>query len=295
MNKDNKKLVKIVKDNNLIQGKYHLNPLEQKFIYKLIEYIQANNFIEREVELTFENFLKGFKQVINKRITKQEFKNFIEGIQDKRIILYSEREKFIRTQWFKISGDLNYNTLTLEIDKDVFNYIHNLHTKFTELSLESLYKFKKFYSMRIYELLKQWSCKGETKIIGFELNYLREILGLKDKKAYETFANFRARILEPTKEEINNNSELIIDYNFKTEHKKIVGIYFEVFDSGIEKKKIKEDIPFFVSSKKEQKNNNGNLCLGIEKDNNNKHTFNNFDQRIYDYDSLEKKLLGWNE
>ncbi|MDO7204265.1 replication initiation protein [Paraclostridium bifermentans] len=71
---------------------------------------------------------------------------------------------YIETQWYKIKGKLDLETLDLILDEvklilddDIFEYVQSLDRNFTGLKLESLYSFKSFYAMRIYELIKQWS------------------------------------------------------------------------------------------------------------------------------------------
>ncbi|HBE9437485.1 TPA: RepB family plasmid replication initiator protein [Clostridioides difficile] len=72
----------LVKHNNLIQGKYTLSASEQKFVYKLFEIIQKRNYSSREISFKFDTIYKDYSGIVDKNITKQEFKNLIEGIQN---------------------------------------------------------------------------------------------------------------------------------------------------------------------------------------------------------------------
>lgn len=217
----------LVKHNNLIRGKYTLEASEQKLLYKLFEHVQKNNYTTRELNLSFVDFYREFKGVLNKNISKADFKNLVEGLQDKKpyIIIGDE---FIRTQWYKIRGKLDYEEVKLILDDDVFKYIQVQEKNFTMLRLESVYSFKKFYTMRIYELLKQWS--NTKKIVHITIEELKKYLDIEDNTGYKNFSNIKKYILEPATKEINDKSELTISYEPIKEGRKVVAIDFNIID-----------------------------------------------------------------
>lgn len=217
----------LVKHNNLIRGKYTLEATEQKLLYKLFEHVQKNNYTTRELNLSFVDFYREFKGVLNKNISKADFKNLVEGLQDKKpyIIIGDE---FIRTQWYKIRGKLDYEEVKLILDDDVFNYIQVQEKNFTMLRLETVYSFKKFHTMRIYELLKQWS--NTKKVVTLTTEELKKYLNIEDNTGYKNFSNIDRKILKPATKEINDKSELTISYEPIKEGRKVVAIDFSIID-----------------------------------------------------------------
>lgn len=230
----------LVKHNNLIRGKYTLEASEQKLLYKLFEHVQKNNYTTRELNLSFVDFYREFKGVLNKNISKSDFKNLVEGLQDKKpyIIIGDE---FIRTQWYKIRGKLDYEEVKLILDDDVFNYIQVQEKNFTMLRLETVYSFKKFHTMRIYELLKQWS--NTKKVVTLTTEELKKYLNIEVNTGYKNFSNIDRKILKPATKEINDKSELTISYDPIKEGRKVVAIDFSIIDQ----------IPAFKYPKNEKK------------------------------------------
>lgn len=228
----------VIKHNNLIQGKYSLEATEQKWLYKVFESVQKNGYTSREVQCSFNKFFKEFKNVLGKNITKADFKELVETVQDKKPYIIMGDE-FIRTQWYKIKGKVDYSNISLIIDEDVFKYIQSVNKNCTYLRLESLYSFKSFYSMRIYELIKQW-CNTKMEI-PYDLESLKELLGLEVReevvkgvkkiinKSYDNFNNFDKYVLKKSIDEINEKSEITIEYKpYERKGKKITSIMFEV-------------------------------------------------------------------
>lgn len=213
---DKKNYNLLVKHNNLIQCKYSLDPIEQKLLYKIFEDIQNNNYQSKEIVLKFKDFYRDFKGVLKSNISKKEFINLIKSTQKKMPYILKSDGTYIETQWYKIMGKLDLETLDLILDEvklilddDIFEYVQSLDRNFTGLKLETLYSFKSFYAMRIYELIKQWS--NTKKEIIFEPAKLKELLGVDKTPSYKNYTNFRKKVIEKAIDEINDKSELDIE------------------------------------------------------------------------------------
>ena len=218
----------LVKHNNLIKSRYTLEASEQKLLYKIFEHVQKNNYTTKELNLNFNEFMKEFKGVLNKNITKADFKRLVEGLQDKKpyIIIGDE---FTRTQWYKIKGKINYDEIKLILDDDVFKYIQAQEKNFTMLRLESIYKFKKAYTFKIYELIKQWS--NTKKVIIFDVDELKKDLDIEENKGYKNYSNIEKKNILPALKEINDNSELKVEYESVKVGRKVVSVKFTVIEN----------------------------------------------------------------
>lgn len=243
---DSKKDYKLlVKHNKLVQSKYSLTANEQKLLYKIFEEIQKNGYKTREVTLTFEDFYREYKQIIGRKITKNDFRYTLEAIQDKKpYIIDMDNDTYIRTQWYAIKGKLDLSEITLIIDDLVFEYIQSLDKNFTGLRIATLYSFKNFYTMRIYELLKQWS--SVKREIIYKVDTLKSLLGLEEieqvekdgsitvlNSGYRNFGIFDRKILKKAVNEINEKSELKVSYTTKKKGRKIVEVIFKVEEKNI--------------------------------------------------------------
>lgn len=222
---DKKDYSLLVKHNNLVQGKYYLEASEQKLLYKIFEEVQKKGYTTRMVHMSFQDFYNEYKSVLGKNITKKDFKDLIETLQDKKPYII-KGDEYIRTQWYKIYGKLDLSEVKLELDVDVFEYVQSLDKNFTGLRLETLYAFKSFHSMRIYELIKQWC--DTRKDIPYTIDSLKELLGVEDNAGYKNFANFKKYVLDKALTEINEKSELTVEMELVKEGRKVIGVIFKI-------------------------------------------------------------------
>lgn len=220
---DSKNYSLIVKHNNLIQGRYYLEASEQKLLYKIFERVQKSGYTSREVSMDFKEFYNEYKGILGKNITRTDFKNLIESLQDKKPYII-KGDEYIRTQWYSIHGKLDLSSVKLIIDEYVFAYIQSLTKDFTGLRLESIYAFKSFHSMRIYELLKQW-CNNRSDI-AYSLDDLKQYLGVEENAGYKNFTNFNKYVIEKAIKEINEKSELNVHVEKIKEGRTVLGLNF---------------------------------------------------------------------
>ena len=105
---------------------------------------------------------------------------------------------------------------------------------FTKYLLEQTATMTSNYSVRLYELLVQWKQAKKTPM--FELQEFRGQLGVEGDE-YKAMSNFKIRVLDLAVDEINEKSDLNINYTQKKKGRKIIGFAFTVH----EKTKAKTD------------------------------------------------------
>ncbi len=98
---------------------------------------------------------------------------------------------------------------------------------FTKYLLEQTATMTSNYSVRLYELLVQWKQAKKTPM--FELQEFRGQLGVEDDE-YKAMSNFKIRVLDLAVEEINEKSDLNINYTQKKKGRKIIGFTFTVHE-----------------------------------------------------------------
>lgn len=233
----------LVKHNYLIQGKYYLTGIEQKLLYKIFEEVQQNGYKDRKVKIIKDSFYKEYKSVVAKKISNKDIYDMLADLQDKKVFLLNEEGVYIRTQWYSIHTKPDLSDISIVLDEYVFKYIQSLNTNFTKLRLETLYSFKSFHSMRIYEILKQWCSVSNDSEIAFKIDTFKELVGIDEReekvngkvkiknKGYKNFNNIKVKVLDPAVEEINEKSEINISYTAKRKgtRGKVEGIIFKVW------------------------------------------------------------------
>lgn len=120
-------------------------------------------------------------------------------------------------------------TLTLQFDERLAPYLLNLannrnHCKYL---LGDIIKLRNFYSQTLFYLGVENARKRGNKF-QLSLDKLKTIL--RCKSSYKKFGQFRARVLEPAMNKINNHTHLKMEYQeiTQTNSRKIVAVAFNV-------------------------------------------------------------------
>lgn len=120
---------------------------------------------------------------------------------------YEQIWLFSKVKYLKSGG-----AFEVVLNNEVLPYFFELKNNFTSLQLKSVLNCSSKYSKRIYGLLCQWRYVGKKK---FEIKELKQMLGLIDRKGkeqLERFSDFKIKVLDIAKEQINANSDISFDY-----------------------------------------------------------------------------------
>lgn len=97
--------------------------------------------------------------------------------------------------------------LVLSFSFGIIPYLSQLSREFTQYKLKHVAKFESVYSIRLYELLVQWSSAGEREI---EVEWLKNQFQVDDK--YSRLTDLKKRVIEPAVAEINEHSNFWVSY-----------------------------------------------------------------------------------
>jgi len=97
--------------------------------------------------------------------------------------------------------------LVLSFSLGIIPYLSQLSREFTQYKLKHVARFESVYSIRLYELLVQWSSAGEREI---EVEWLKRQFQVADK--YDRVVDLKKRVIDPAVEEINKHSNLWVKY-----------------------------------------------------------------------------------
>lgn len=243
----------VVKSNKLIQARYKLNLNEQKIILYAVSKLdrEKENFNVLEMEV------KDFTKLIDsspKRYT--EIRGIVRKLRKKEVIIDTEERELITGWLSSIEYIKDTGKIRLKFSDDLIPYLLQLKEQFTKYQLKNILYLKNKYAIRIYELLKQYQSIGERK---FELKEFKKMIGCEGK--YKDFRNFKRAVLEKSKEELCNKTDICFKYEKIKSGRKVIGIKFTI-DSNIDKTKEFIDALYSDDQIEDIKNKSG---LGYEK------------------------------
>ncbi len=118
--------------------------------------------------------------------------------------------QFVLFQYFKyLKGQ---RSIQVKLSEIALPYFFELKSNFTALQLKSTLSVTSKYAKRLYALACQWRSVGKKR---FEIEELKKMLGLIDKKGKEQFEEisaFRKNVLDIAKKQINEESDIYFDY-----------------------------------------------------------------------------------
>lgn len=212
----------VVKANAIIEARYKLNPIEQKIILFLISLNNRNDEIFKLYRFRASDLI-AFLDLEKNKNAYRELKSITKKLRRRDLIVKTETGELqlgwlASAEYFDKSG-----VVELEISEKMKPYLLNLQGCFTPYELRYITQFKSSYSFRIYELAKQYENTKAKKRI-FEITELRKILMLEAQ--YKQFCDFEKRVLKPSKKEINEKSDINIDYDVVRQSRKPLEIVF---------------------------------------------------------------------
>lgn len=209
----------VVKSNDLIQKKrYSLTATQQKFLAYIISKIKPTDTINTMYEISVEDFCDLIG--IDKTGFYTEFIKMIDKF-DNDCFWIDTKDTLSKFRWF---NDTVYHKgqgkVQLYLSRSLEQYLIGMTENFTKYELYNIMALKSKYSIRLFELFKSYAFQTQKQ---FDIDDLKCLLYCEN---YKNFKDFRTRVLEPAIKEINEYTELEIQYELATKGRKVIAITF---------------------------------------------------------------------
>ena len=221
-----KKLV--TKSNQINEARYKLSALEQKMILSVVAEIQPEDKEFKTYRLKITDFIK-LLGLSGKTIYSDIQKITVELMKKVLVIPKSqpnpEDDSILIAHWFSsVEYFPGKGYVDFCFDPKLKSYLLQLKERFVSYQLKNIVQLKSSYSIRIYELLKQYEKIGCRQ---FELHELRRILGIK-KNEYKLYGHFKTRVLIPSQNEIPLKTDLNFSFEEIKEGREVAYIKFYI-------------------------------------------------------------------
>ena len=222
MSNENQSLV--VKHNALINASYNLTLVEQRLILlAVVKLRQATHNSEldhlafdKPILIHVSDYRDTFK--VSDSTAYETLKNACKTLFERRFSFIEPRKKgtaYVVTRWVsRIAYIDDTSTIEVTFAPDVTPLVTYLEKHFTSYDIEQVASLKSGYAVRLYELVISWRIKGKTEKIAVQ--ELRSKLGVEPNQ-YEKIEAFKRRVLDISINQINDNTDIILEYE---QHKK---------------------------------------------------------------------------
>lgn len=218
----------VVKSNKLIEAKYKLNLNEQKIILYAVSKLNRNKDKFNILDLKTNEFT-NLIDTSPKRYS--EIRKIVKGMMDKKVIINTSKSELITNWVSSIEYIKNTGIIELEFSEKLVPYLLQLKEQYTKYDIKNILYLKNKYSIRIFELLKQYEKIGKREI---KIDDLKKMLGCENK--YKQFKEFKRNVLEIAKKEVNEHTDIDFEYKKITQGRKVIGIEF-IIDARIDQEK----------------------------------------------------------
>lgn len=196
----------VVKSNDLIQRtRYDLSLQEQKIVLYVISKIKPTDEELQEYSFT----MRELCEMCGIEAIGQNFENMWQSIValNEKTIEFEDNRYRGNPRWIEMPiMDKLTREIRIRFHPLLRPYLIALHENFTQYELSSILIMRSRYSVRMYELLKSYAYLSE---ITFSLEELKEKL---QTTGYSDYKNFRVRVLEKAIEEINEHTDIRVEF-----------------------------------------------------------------------------------
>lgn len=213
----------VTQANELVEARYNLTLGEQRLIFTMISSIQPEDDDFKPYSISLHE-LADFLG-INKNHIYADCKKITKKLLEK-VIEIREPGRLLQTHWVSSAEYVDgAGVVNLTFDPLLKPYLLQLKGNFTSSKLEMLLSFKSQYTMRMYNLLKQYIRLQRRDM---EIELLRETLGIW-KDQYILYSNFKKDILESTQKELAEKADLYFEFDEIKQGRRVGAIRFYIF------------------------------------------------------------------
>ncbi len=210
------------KSNVLIEAKIDFTANEAKFVEKLIASHKNHHPADRDYQFDCRELLIQFGIGPENH---SRLKKMTDSIQSKVMSIKSDgKDRRINILYHCTYHD-GEGRISTRFHPHLLPYVKNLKSFYSEYHLANITKLDSTYSIKIYQLLKQYQ-----KIIGtrtFDIAEFRELISLSLTK-YKAYGDLKKRILIPAQKEIEEKTDISFTFAEKKIGRKVIELEFKI-------------------------------------------------------------------
>lgn len=227
----------VVQHNAVIEARYRLTVEEQRLIKTLVSQIKRDDedFKTYEIKiLDMANILGVVDDSYYSRVRK-----VTKRIMGNVLCFFDESGNEVHTNW--LSSAKYYKgkgVVALRFDPELKPYLLQLNTLFMSYELGNILRLKSMYSIRFYELLRQYR---KLKKREFTIESLKSILKIDEE--YPLYKDFKKFVLIPSQKEVSEKTDIEYSISEVKKGRKVIKLVFHIEEKNGADKSLELDGP----------------------------------------------------
>ena len=210
----------VSQDFPLVNAKYKLNTSEMKFILCAMTQLDSKN---DEMLKEYEIKVSELEQKLQTKQNETHLKQFAKKLMSKPLEVPTE-DGWIVANWFSdieyIRGQAKFK---VRFSEKIKPYLLQLKERFVAYNLKYILPLTSTYSVRIYQLLKEY--EKLTKRY-FDVEELMEVLQVP--KSYRNYADFKRKVLQVAERELLEHTDIYFDMDEEKTGRKVTRLIFRI-------------------------------------------------------------------
>lgn len=217
----------VKQSNNLAISKYTLTTLEQRILFAICSQMPRNTDDFVSVRMSVSE-LADFCGISSKN-KYSSIKQISDKLMRRIVTIPTSDGGEYTSHWLQSRRYYpKDSSIEFKLDSDLKKEFLRLREAYLDIPAIMLMSFKRFYSARIYLILRRMLESSGAKSCSFEyrLSFFREKFELG--KTYDKLSNLQNGVLEPALAEINAKSDLSVAHEYVKQGRSYTKIKFEV-------------------------------------------------------------------
>ncbi len=206
----------VIKSNNLINMQTNLSLIQLKIFTKII-INTVNNPNAEYYRFSVQELLKDFN-ISSPHYTA--LRKATEGMFKAVVLKDKDRE-----QQLALFTEVDYRdgVVDMYLHPKIKPYILDIKERYTKYFFKNITGLNSIYSMRIYELLKQYEFRKNKS---FDIDEFRFILNIWDK--YSKYTDFKKRVILSSQKELKEKTDISFSFEEIRERRRVVRLEFKI-------------------------------------------------------------------
>lgn len=204
----------------LNNARYRLSVVETDIIFKMIAEIKNE---DKDFQI-YSFKVTELEKSLGRSLDRSYLKETAINLMKKPLRIQRDGGGFLVCNWlssfeyFPKTGEIE-----LSFDPKLKPYLLELQGRFVKADIRHVFKLSSEYSKRIYTIFKQWEKLGKYEIQVVDWQKVLEV-----PKSMLNYADFKRKVLEIAKNQINENTDLIVDYKEVKTGRKVTGLIWTI-------------------------------------------------------------------
>jgi plasmid replication initiation protein len=229
--KEEVKTVKLIKkSNDLVEGRYRFDIWETRVFTKMLTMIKIDDEDFKEYRIYLKDVVKDFG--LSHKNSYQMLKDGAKGLTKKEIKIIRDTPEGLKEFQTHIAVGVDSfvkdgNYIDISFHPKMKPFLLQLQNQYLMYDIRNVLNIQSSFSVRIYELLKQYEKIGKRR---FSVQELKEMLDIDDK--YPLYANFKQRVIQKAQEDLQESTDIRFTFEEIKYGKQVTELIFFIFKNN---------------------------------------------------------------